>query len=98
MFVCQSVKQDFDIKDFIEEQDLETLNVLYGEDWKEYSTYEYEDSSNEINFDVYDADLVMTNINNEPAMMLYPIVLPNQPSPLTYVWYKIVLKTSQLKL
>ena len=32
MFVCQVVKIDFDIKDFIEEQYIDTLNILYGED------------------------------------------------------------------
>ena len=62
MFVCQAVKKDFDIKDFIEEQDLETLNMLYGEDYKEYSTEMYEDSSNESDFNEYNADLVMANI------------------------------------
>ena len=51
IFVCQAVKKDFDIKDFIEEQDLETLVRLYGDYCKEYSTYVYEDANNESDFD-----------------------------------------------
>ena len=37
MLVYQTTKKNFDIKDFIEEQDIETLNMLYGEDFEDYS-------------------------------------------------------------
>ena len=33
MFVWQDVEKDFDIKDFTEEKDIETLNMLHGEDF-----------------------------------------------------------------
>ena len=48
----------------------------------------YEDYSNEINFNEYNADLVMANISNKPAMMLTPKV---------YAWFKKVLDNIQTK-
>ena len=37
-FVCQSVKKDFNIDNFIAEQDLKTLPRLYGDKCDEYSS------------------------------------------------------------
>ena len=63
IFVCQAVKKNSDIEDFIEEQDLETLTRLCGDDCKEYSTDVSEESYNVSDFDEF-LDLVMEDINN----------------------------------
>ena len=34
----------------------------------------------------------MVSINNKPAMMLRPKVLPTRPPPVTFVWYESVLE------
>ena len=65
MFVCQAVKKDLYIKDFIEEQYLENLNMLYWDECKEYSTDLYVDANNKSDFDEYVADLVMEDINTK---------------------------------
>lgn len=57
--------------------------MLYGEDFEEYSTDKYENSSDERNFKEYDAYLVMVKINNKPTLKLRPNVLPTQPLPVT---------------
>ena len=51
----------------------------------------YEDYSKESDFDEYNADLVMANINYKPAIMLGQKVFPTQPPPVTYAWCKHVL-------
>ena len=48
MFVWQVVKKYFNIKDFIKEQDLETLSRLYGDNCDEYRTEVSEEAYNEI--------------------------------------------------
>ena len=68
MFVCQAVKKDFDVKGFIEEQDLETLTRLYGDDCDEYSTDVSEEASNESNLDI---DLLIANINNSQKWLKF---------------------------
>ena len=63
MFVCQAVNKDFDIKDFIEEQDLETFTRFYGDNCNEYSTDVSEEASNESNLNKF-LDIVLANLDN----------------------------------
>ena len=48
---------------------------------KTYRTEDYEFSSDVSDFEEYEADLLMVKINNKPALMLHPNVLPTQPLP-----------------
>lgn len=82
MFVGQAVKKEFDIKHFIEELGVETLNTLYGEYFEDYITDEYEDYNNESDSKEYNADVVTVKMNNKPALMLCPHILPTQPLPI----------------
>ena len=96
MFVCQAVKKDFDIKDFIEEQDLETLNILYVEDCEEYSIDMNEDFINESDFNEYNADLTMANINTKQGW--YKRVLYNTPAKATAHVFNTVVSSYNERL
>ena len=80
-FVCQALEKHFDYEYFIDEQNLESFDEFFGEDFEEYSSDKYEDSNDESDFEDYDVDLLSVKINNTPVLMITPHVLPTQLLP-----------------
>ena len=83
MFVCQVVKKDFNIDNFIAEQDLETLPRLYGDKCNEYSSDVSEESYNEWKLNEF-----LKSCNDSELNQYFDLVMADVIN--SYKWFEMV--------